>query len=552
MIELGTSGFVSWNVGSLPSNFSVRGSSDRYLFGAKIESVRADRYDRILRIRLERANKSGVLTYGELLLELIPPQTHLILLSENSQIIKGVWSVTKSVKSGINKGTREIQVGEHYVPPIGGRKLHPAESTIEIFSELLKGQLIRCQGNLSRALKCTLVGADKWITKELIHRSGMPKEHMARITTKDANDCPTELFDQIGRSLFTVAASMYKDFENQLVDSNTRGWVFTYEQKDIISGFEPKVPVKDCRPFDSILSAYSYWRCKKNHVDVRNKMFIHARQLLVRELRQVQRTVKALERDFDEVASADELTKKGNIILANLKDIMPGLTCVELPDSFSSSDVDRVTIDLDRYLSPSENAARFLKKARKLEKRRSVLPKRLRLARGREQLLKDLISELHATTADVLPEGTKKWMTERELSSPQKKSERDSPRPRRYKTTSGWTVWVGRNQSENDLLTHRKAAQEDLWFHASGYSGSHVVLRREGRKDEPSVRTVKEVAAVAAYWSKGRSAKKVPVVYTQIKYVSKPRGGAPGLAVLKREKTVIVSPKLLTLFDEGS
>ena len=212
-----------------------------------------------------------------------------------------------------------------------------------------------------------------------------------------------------------------------------------------------------------------------------------------------------------------------------------------------------MTIDLDRYLSPSENAARFLKKARKLEKRRSVLPKRLRLARGREQLLQNLMSELQSTTTDdLLPEGIRKWMTECELSTPQKKSERDNPRPRRYKTTSGWTVWVGRNQSENDLLTHRKAAQEDLWFHASGYSGSHVVLRREGRKDEPSVRTVEEVAAVAAYWSKGRSAKKVPVVYTQIKYVSKPRGGAPGLAALKREKTVIVSPKLLAPFDEGT
>jgi predicted ribosome quality control (RQC) complex YloA/Tae2 family protein len=123
--------------------------------------------------------------------------------------------------------------------------------------------------------------------------------------------------------------------------------------------------------------------------------------------------------------------------------------------------------------------------------------------------------------------------------------DRQGARPRRYHTSDGWSVWAGRNNRENDIVTHRLAAQNDLWFHAHGYAGSHVILRREGRKEEPSVRTVEEAAAVAAYWSKGRSANKVPVVYTLAKYVSKPRGGAAGLAVMKREKTLMVRPALL-------
>ena len=122
----------------------------------------------------------------------------------------------------------------------------------------------------------------------------------------------------------------------------------------------------------------------------------------------------------------------------------------------------------------------------------------------------------------------------------------DSPaHPRRYLTSSGWSVWAGRNNQENDRLTHRMASQNDLWFHARGYSGSHVILRREGRKDEPSRKTLEEAAAVAAWWSKGRTASKVPVIYTLAKYVSRPRGGPPGLASVRREKTLMVRPGLL-------
>ena len=122
--------------------------------------------------------------------------------------------------------------------------------------------------------------------------------------------------------------------------------------------------------------------------------------------------------------------------------------------------------------------------------------------------------------------------------------------PRRYSTSEGWTVLVGRDDRENDILTHRVAAQDDVWFHAHGCPGSHVVLRREGRKDEPSKHALQEAAGVAAYWSKARGAKTVPVNYTLVKYVRKPKGATPGLVVIEREKTLFVQPNLLPRVDE--
>ena len=116
-------------------------------------------------------------------------------------------------------------------------------------------------------------------------------------------------------------------------------------------------------------------------------------------------------------------------------------------------------------------------------------------------------------------------------------------RPREFRTSDGWKVLVGRSNEENDYLTHRIAHQEDTWLHAHGVPGSHVVLRREGRKDNPSARTLQEAAAIAAWFSKARHSSKTPVIYTLKKYVRKPRKGRPGLALCTREKTIMVAPK---------
>ena len=101
--------------------------------------------------------------------------------------------------------------------------------------------------------------------------------------------------------------------------------------------------------------------------------------------------------------------------------------------------------------------------------------------------------------------------------------------PWRFRTREGWDVLIGRTSEGNDHLTLHVARPEDYWFHAHGCPGSHVVLRRGKGPNEPSKATLEEVAAWAAYHSKARTAGKVPVNYTQKKYVRKPRGAKAGL-----------------------
>jgi predicted ribosome quality control (RQC) complex YloA/Tae2 family protein len=114
--------------------------------------------------------------------------------------------------------------------------------------------------------------------------------------------------------------------------------------------------------------------------------------------------------------------------------------------------------------------------------------------------------------------------------------------PWRFRTLEGWDVLIGRTSEGNDHLTVHVARPEDYWFHAHGCPGSHVVLRRGKGPNEPSKATLEEVAGWAAFHSKARTAGKVPVNYTQKKYVRKPRGAKPGLVYIEREKTLLVRP----------
>jgi len=252
--------------------------------------------------------------------------------------------------------------------------------------------------------------------------------------------------------------------------------------------------------------------------------------------------------DLEEAQRAEELERKGNVLIAQLKEIKPGNSQVELPDVFDISGQTRLIIELSPERTPAENASWYLKTARKFRRRLEVLPDRLNGCQKKIGELETLL-EGGQEKGDEGRQELENWLNKNGMIQRKGKmnprEQRDLAHPRRYRTSTGWTVWAGRNNRENDILTHRMAAQNDIWFHAHGYPGSHVLLRRDGRKEEPSGPTLEEAAGIAAFWSKGKTAKKVPVVYTLAKYVSKPRGGAPGQAVMRREKTLMVAPALL-------
>jgi predicted ribosome quality control (RQC) complex YloA/Tae2 family protein len=114
---------------------------------------------------------------------------------------------------------------------------------------------------------------------------------------------------------------------------------------------------------------------------------------------------------------------------------------------------------------------------------------------------------------------------------------------RRYRSSDGLDILVGRGARDNDHLTFRVARSFDTWLHAADYPGSHVVVRHARRDEPPPHRTLVEAAQLAAHFSQAKKDSKVAVNYTQRKFLSKPKGAAPGLVYLSSFRTLLVEPR---------
>jgi len=258
------------------------------------------------------------------------------------------------------------------------------------------------------------------------------------------------------------------------------------------------------------------------------------------EIKRIARTRRNLEEELEEARGANDIRRKGELILAHMSGITKGQTSITARTS-EGAGRDELHISLQPHLTPAANAAAYFKRAKKLEKKLAFLPGRIERLAAQESRLREKLER--ALSGGPLPQGIKR-------SGPAQRREGKPSRwptgisPRHFVSSDGWTMYVGRNNKENDYITFVLARPDDFWFHAQGTAGSHVILRREGRKSRPSKRCLEETASVAAHFSKARTSQTVPVVYTEKRYVRKPRKAKAGAALYSNEKTLLVNPGL--------
>lgn len=281
------------------------------------------------------------------------------------------------------------------------------------------------------------------------------------------------------------------------------------------------------------------------------------------------RRVEAQGGDLERARNQIAARRWGEILLAHYAEIPRGASRVRLPDAFADSPGAMVEIPLDPSLTPPRNAARHFQMAKKGERGEKLVEKRLVQSRQSLEALALLRHDLQDRPPKEslgLLEGflsgagikfiargdaRRTRLGRRAASAPRagrpghrSPGARESIRPRTLFTSDGWEVWVGRNNADNDRITHRLSNPHDLWFHVVGVPGSHVILRRPTRTALPKPRTLEEAAAIAAYFSKARKLSRVPVIYTERKFVSKPRRAKPGQAICSRERELLVRPRV--------
>ena len=251
-----------------------------------------------------------------------------------------------------------------------------------------------------------------------------------------------------------------------------------------------------------------------------------------------------VERMLDELARpsrADGYERDGHVLMAALARVPVGAAEVTLPDVFEGGAAR--TIRLDPALAPAANAAALYGRARRTRASRANAEGRLTdadtLAREAQRLLDGLraapdlaaLDAFERAEAAALARATRPAIDDARLPY------------HRVEIGHGYEAWIGRGAADNDALTLRHARPFDLWLHARGVTGSHVVVRLPGRTSVPPRAVVERAAELAAFHSKARPSGLVAVVVVPRKWVRKPKGSPPGSVVIEREEVLLVEPK---------
>jgi hypothetical protein len=299
----------------------------------------------------------------------------------------------------------------------------------------------------------------------------------------------------------------------------------------------------------------------------REELRVHVERALRDSERTLERRVGGAEQDLAHAIEMQRDRRRAETLLTHFGKIPRGASRVGLPDPFADSPEATAEIELDPSLSPGENAARLFQRARKGERGEKRAAERLartrrslselaeirrasQLAPPAEAIAKIAAFRLRAEIESARGDEHPTHLGRQAAAAPRAgRPGRGAPgahkslRPRTYVTSDGWEVWVGRSNTENDLITHRLSNPHDFWFHVVGAPGSHVILRRPTRNSQPRQATLVEAAQIAAFFSKARKQTRVPVIYTERKFVSKPRRAKPGQAICTRERELVVRPR---------
>ena len=295
-------------------------------------------------------------------------------------------------------------------------------------------------------------------------------------------------------------------------------------------------------PFPVSEAIEAFYETQEGYVAVDHAKMARLR-LLKKTIKKEQRLIEAWRGDLAKALTYRDYARYGELLKANLSSITKEINRITVTDYFDEH-LPEVTIPLDPMKSSHSNMDEYFRKYRKyLTAERELIPRIERV----EQEVKTLQQELQNIEQDTwaapaTPPAPVHAKTHARSQSGQRSSADDQRRGpfRRFTSTDGLQIFVGRNARENDELTFGLAKSDDLWLHARGTPGSHIIVRL-GKGTDPPPETLRDAATLALLYSDLKKSGKGEVIYTRRKWVKKAKGQAPGAVLVTQEKSLHVS-----------
>ena len=486
----------------------------KYLTGAHIKEVKLSGFDRALEIVFESKDELLHTTNISLVCEIMGKYSNIILLNAERKVMDAAKRISVDTSS-----LRQVLPGCIYSPP-------PQEQydLSSLSTETLTEIITKSKGeSIQRFLSRMFQGVSRQTASEILYLSGIEDENETDISDTKARIIAKTAKEIFAKALNEPCPSIQKNAEGLPV---------------LVSSLSLETYPEDLRENFKTVNDAVYFYYKK-----RNEYFLlkQRKDVISKSLSKIQqklaKKIKTLIEGIEDSKKAEALIKKANIITANIYMLKKGM------DSFVGLDFETgesVEIALDKTLHPAQNAQKLFKRAAKMKTTKEIYEQRLKDAeKENEFILSSMLFTEKAESLDDLAEIEGILFAEKVFEKGRPKKLPEISEPKEYKSPSGYTILVGRNDKQNDRLTMGIAKKEDIWFHAQKMPGSHVLLITNGTDiNDIDDETIEYAAFLAAKYSAAKLGGKTPVDYTYRANIKKPPASRPGKVIYDKYWTL--------------
>ncbi|MGI6711591.1 MAG: Rqc2 family fibronectin-binding protein [Bacillota bacterium] len=498
----------------------------KHLEGGRITGINQKGLERILEIKVEAHNELGEQCDKTLIIEIMGKHSNILLIDPlSNNILDGIRRYNHSVSR-----YREVLPGKPYLPAPSQNKADPLFTDEEEFRSLILSLPLTTK--ISKAIVQNFSGFSPLLAREIVFRSGLFEDAM---------------IDNLGDYELIRLWQAFQDLKETVKTANYQATVIKHgwELNDFLPVQTVQYTKEETEEFSSISEALDYFYQTKELQNLFSSRQRELTKIIKNETVRVEKKLSLQSMKLLEAEDAEKFKFFGELITANLHRLSQGIEKATLDDFYRPGQT--VEVLFDPTLTPIGNAQLYFKKYNKAKSSKTLIQEQI--DKGREELnyLESVLSSIeHSESLKDLDEIRAELVDSGYLKekSPQRrgKPEKDSPQPLSFTSKDGYSILVGKNNKQNDLLTQRIAHKNDLWLHAKNIPGSHVIIRKKPGTEIP-FSTIEEAAKLAAFFSKARNSSQVPVDYTIVRQVKKPHGAKPGMVIYFEQKTLYVTPE---------
>ena len=485
----------------------------KHLGGARLAEVTQLPMERCAIFTFDCIDELGDPTQKRLIAELMGKTCNLYLLDKTGRIIDCLRRI------GLDAGAKRTALpGMYYQEPEPVEKLHPLQTDFLFLLQDSGADL------LSDRLMDNLGGLSPLVCREAALFAAGDTD--ARLETMDHHAVAEKLQLFFHENLTHPTPSFYAQ-----ADGTPKQFAFCPIRQ--YGSFQA------AESFSGLLDMYYTVRDRK---DAMRQKSSAVRKNVTNLCQRLKRKIAIQEKELVATYDRERLRQLGDILTANIHRIQKGQTTVQCED-FYDEDMRTIDIPLSPLLSPQQNAAKFYKDYARMKTAEKELTKQIALAKEELEYLSSVLEELDRAQTEQELEEIRHELQETgyvKADASKKRVKTAKLPPLRFVSTDGYTIYVGRNNRQNEELTFKSARKDDLWLHASKVHGSHVIIACAGVT--PPDNTITQAAQLAAYYAETTGGQNIAVDMTPVKQVKKIPNGKPGMVIYHSYKTVIVNP----------